>query len=167
MTARFCPQCAGPLVERVPPGDNRPRLVCRDCGAVHYQNPKVVVGSVAVRDGRVVLVKRGVDPQKGKWGLPAGYLELGETLEDGAAREMLEETGLEIAVSRLLNVYTRVEAGVINVLYLAEVTGGEPVAASEETLEVGQFLPEEIPWDTLAFASHRWALEEWLGRREP
>lgn len=166
MTARFCPDCGGALRERVPPGDTRPRLVCDDCGAIHYQNPKIVVGAVVVHDGRVVLIRRGIEPQKGKWGLPAGFLELGETLEAGAVRETREETGLEIAVSRLLNVYTRVEAGVINVLYLAEVTGGEPAATSHETLEVGQFLPDEIPWDDLAFPSHRWALEEWLGRRD-
>ncbi|GIW06977.1 MAG: ADP-ribose pyrophosphatase [Dehalococcoidia bacterium] len=165
MSARFCPHCGSALHERVPPGDSRPRLVCTGCGHVHYLNPKVVVGAVAVNDGRVVLIKRGIEPQKGKWGLPAGYLELGETLEAGAARETLEETGLEIAISRLLNLYTRVEAGVINVLYLADVIGGNPTPASHETLEVGQFLPDEIPWDELAFPSHRWALEEWLGNR--
>ncbi|MFN8535459.1 MAG: NUDIX hydrolase [Dehalococcoidia bacterium] len=165
MSARFCPNCSGALAEQTPPDESRPRLVCQACGHIFYENPKIVVGAIALREGRVVLIRRGIEPQRGKWGLPAGFLELGETLEAGAAREMQEETGFEITVARLLNVYSRVEAGVINVLYLADVTSGQPSAASHETIEVGQFLPDEIPWDELAFSTHRWALEEWLGHR--
>jgi ADP-ribose pyrophosphatase YjhB (NUDIX family) len=163
MTMKFCPSCAGHLSERVPAEDTRPRLVCDDCGYVFYQNPKIVVGALATHQGKVVLIKRGIEPRRGFWALPAGYLELGETLEAGAVRETLEETGLEIEIGRLLNVYTRVEAGLINVLYLAEVKQGSP-RTSLESLEVCHFHPDHIPWDELAFPSHRSALEEWLGR---
>lgn len=161
---RYCPSCGGTLAERQPLDDNRLRLMCNDCDFVVYENPKIVVGAVATDAGRVVLVQRGIEPRRGFWGLPAGYLELGETLAEGAIREMQEETGLVIEIERLLNNYDRPEAGVINVVYLAKVVGGEPVLC-DETLAVGHFDASTIPWNDLAFPSHRSALEEWLAQR--
>ncbi|GIW12137.1 MAG: ADP-ribose pyrophosphatase [Dehalococcoidia bacterium] len=164
MSFRYCPRCGGALVERQPPGDNRLRLVCTGCGDVLYQNPKVVVGALVVKDGAVLLTRRAIEPQRGRWALPGGYLELGETLEEGARREVAEETGLAITLTGLFNVYTRVEAGIVHVLYLAEAPATSEAHPGEETSELRYFAPADIPWEELAFSSHRWALEEWLQR---
>ncbi|MCS7002793.1 MAG: NUDIX domain-containing protein, partial [Dehalococcoidia bacterium] len=115
--------------------DTRQRLICDQCGYIVYQNPKLVVGALIEHDDRIVLVRRGIEPRRGYWGLPAGYLELGETVEAGATREAHEETGYQIVISRLLNLYTRVEAGIVNVFYLARIVGGHP-RLSEETLDI-------------------------------
>lgn len=158
--ARFCPRCAGPLEEKQLPSETRPRLVCTACNHILYLNPKVVVGAIPVAGDKAILLRRAIEPRKGAWTFPAGYVELGETVEAAALRETWEETNLEVEISSLLNVYSRPEVGIIVIVYLARIRGGEP-QTGPETLEIASFLPEEVPWGELAFDSTRWALRDW------
>jgi ADP-ribose pyrophosphatase YjhB (NUDIX family) len=157
----------GPRERRVPEGDDRPRLVCPECTYVVYENPKVVVGSVVLaEDGRVLLCRRAIEPRRGFWTLPAGYLELGESPEEGARREAREEACAHIELEGLLAVYSVPRISQVQLMYRARLA--EPaIAAGPESLEVGLFGWEEIPWDELAFPTVHWALHhhrERLGR---
>ena len=107
------------FVRQIPEGDNRERMVCADCGHVAYENPKVVVGSVVVADGRVLMCRRAIEPRKGFWTLPAGYMELGETLEEGAAREAFEEAEAVIAIDGILGVFSIARIGQVQVIFRA------------------------------------------------
>ena len=150
------------FVRQVPEGDNRERMVCADCGHIAYENPKVVVGSVILSDGKVLMCRRAIEPRKGFWTLPAGYMELGETLEEGAAREALEEANAEIAIDGILGVYSIARIGQVQVIFRARFASGEPAfGAGEESLEVRLFGWDEIPWSEIAFPSVRWALDAW------
>jgi ADP-ribose pyrophosphatase YjhB (NUDIX family) len=151
------------FIRQVPEGDNRERMVCADCGYVAYQNPKVVVGAVVVADGCVLMCRRAIDPRKGFWTLPAGYMELGETLEEGAAREVLEEAEASIAIEGILGVFSIARIGQVQVIFRARFSdAGPPVfGAGPESLDVRLFRPDEIPWDEIAFPSVHWALNAW------
>jgi ADP-ribose pyrophosphatase YjhB (NUDIX family) len=142
---------------RVPDGDSLERDVCERCGFVAYDNPKIVVGSVVRSPGGVMMCRRAIAPRIGFWTLPAGYLEHGETPEEGARREALEEAGAEIALDALLAVYTIRRLAQVQLIYRAELRGG--YAAGPESLEVREFGWDELPWDELAFPSVSWALE--------
>jgi ADP-ribose pyrophosphatase YjhB (NUDIX family) len=155
------PKPRGPCVTRIPEGDNRPRLVCDDCGFVAYENPKVVVGSVTRWDGRILLCRRAIEPRRGFWTLPAGYLELHEETAAGACREALEEACARIEIDGLLAVYNIPRLSQVQLIYRARLLDGE-IAPGPESLEVRLFAPEEIPWDELAFPSVRWALEQYF-----
>jgi ADP-ribose pyrophosphatase YjhB (NUDIX family) len=155
-TARF--------VRRVPEGDDRERLVCGDCGFVAYENPKIVVGSVVAEGGRILLCRRAIEPRRGFWTLPAGYMENGETVEQGAAREAWEEAQARIALDGVLAVCSIPRISQVQILFRARLA--EPgFAAGPESLEVGLFAWEDIPWDEIAFPTVKWALDAW--RRAP
>jgi ADP-ribose pyrophosphatase YjhB (NUDIX family) len=156
----FCPACGKALVERVLEEDHRPRLVCPD-GHVTWRNPRLVVGTLPVRDGRVHLARRSIEPGAGRWTYPGGFLELGEAAQEGARRETEEETQLRVEVGRLLGAYSRPYAGVVTLIYEAMVVGGE-VLPGVETSEVRAFGPDEIPWDELAFSTVESALRDWV-----
>jgi ADP-ribose pyrophosphatase YjhB (NUDIX family) len=145
----------------VPEGDNRPREICDSCGYVAYDNPKIVVGSVVATDGRVLLCRRAIEPRRGYWTLPAGYLEHGETLAEGAAREAHEEAGAEITLDGVLALYNISRIGQVQVMFRAQFAGAVQFAAGIESLDVRLFAWDEIPWDELAFPSVRWALDAW------
>jgi ADP-ribose pyrophosphatase YjhB (NUDIX family) len=151
------------FVRQIPEGDNRERMVCADCGHVAYENPKVVVGSVVVADDRVLMCRRAIEPRRGFWTLPAGYMELGETLEEGAAREALEEAEAVIAIDGILGVFSIARIGQVQVIFRARFAApGPPVfGPGEESLEVRLFTPDEIPWEEIAFPSVHWALNAW------
>ena len=162
--SRYCMHCGQRLTTAVPEGDSKRRMVCLDCGFIHYINPRPVAGTIPVRDdGAILLVRRAIEPRMGSWVFPGGYMDVGETAEEAVARETREEALLEVEDLRLIGVYTRTEAGVVVIVYEARALG-EP-GAGEETLEVGWFPPEGIPWDELAFDSTEWALREWVARR--
>lgn len=148
------------FARKVPEGDNRERLVCGDCGFVNYENPKIVVGSVITWDDRILLARRAINPRKDYWTLPAGFMEMHETTAEGAAREALEEACAKIEIDALLAVYNIPRIGQVQIMYRARLA--EPdFAAGEESLEVGLFAWEEIPWDRLAFPSVLWSLRHW------
>jgi ADP-ribose pyrophosphatase YjhB (NUDIX family) len=148
------------FVLRIPEGDDRPRMTCADCGFIAYENPKVVVGSVALWEDRILLCRRAIEPRRGYWTLPAGYLELNESTEAGAAREAMEEATAKIALEGVLAVYNIPRISQVQVIYRARLV--DPVVApGPESLEVALFRWEEIPWDEIAFPSVHWALGHW------
>jgi ADP-ribose pyrophosphatase YjhB (NUDIX family) len=148
---------------RTPEGDNRERMICVDCGHIDYQNPKVVVGSVVVSDGKVLLCRRAIEPRLGYWTLPAGYLELGETLEEGAAREAMEEATAAISIDGILAVFSIARIGQVLVMFRGRFAdNGTPrFSPGPESLDVGLFAWDEIPWNEIAFPSVQWALDAW------
>lgn len=156
----FCPACGKPVEVRVLEADHRPRLVCPD-GHVTWRNPRVVVGTIPVRDGRVYLARRAIEPAHGRWTCPGGFLELGESTQEGARRETEEETRLLVEIGRLVGAYSRPHAGVVTMIYEANVIGGEPEPGAE-TSEVRGFGPDQIPWEELAFSTVESALRDWV-----
>lgn len=151
------PRAKGPTIPKVPEGDTRERLVCEDCGFVLYRNPLVVVGAVCRWQDEVLLCRRAIDPQRGLWTIPAGYLELNETTAEGAAREAMEEAQARVEVGPLLAVYSIPRISQVQVIYAATLVSPE-VAPGVETLEVKLTRWDDIPWDELAFPSVHWAL---------
>jgi ADP-ribose pyrophosphatase YjhB (NUDIX family) len=145
--------------KRVPDGDNRERLVCGECGWVNYVNPKIVVGAVCRLDDRVLLCRRAIEPRKGYWTIPAGFMEERETSADGAAREAMEEANAQLIMGPLLAVYNIPRISQVQLIYKAEMASPE-VSPGEESLEVRFFTFDEIPWDELAFPSVHWALTQ-------
>jgi ADP-ribose pyrophosphatase YjhB (NUDIX family) len=142
---------------RVPEGDNRPRRGCDACGFVDYVNPRVVVGAVCLWERRVLLCRRGIEPRKGFWTVPAGFLEQNETAEAGAAREAWEEARARIRIEGLLGLYSVPRISQVQIMFRARLLSPE-VSPGEESLEVGLFDWDAIPWGELAFPSVRWAL---------
>ena len=147
----------GPIVPRIPDGDNRERMTCAECGFIHYDNPKIVVGSVARWGARVLMCRRAINPRRGFWTLPAGYLELNESTSAGAEREAWEEAQARIRIEGLLAIYDIPRISQVQLIYRARLVD-ENVAAGPESLEVALFAWDDIPWEELAFPSVRWAL---------
>lgn len=159
----YCSSCGASVSRRIPEGDNRERWVCDACGRIHYQNPLPVVGCVAEQGGRILLCKRSIEPRYGYWTVPAGFMELGETLAEGAARETLEEACAEVEVGRLFASIDVVEAGQVHFFFTGRLKGGYGVG--EESLAVELFAEDEIPWDEIAFRSGKFALEKYFEDR--
>jgi ADP-ribose pyrophosphatase YjhB (NUDIX family) len=145
---------------KTPDGDTSERQVCTACGYIAYENPKIVVGTVVVDEGRVLLCRRAIEPRSGFWTLPAGYLELRETTAEGAKREALEEAGADIALEGILAVYNISRIGQVQIIYRGTMQS-PGLNAGIESLEVGFFSWEDIPWDRIAFPSVHWALHAW------
>jgi ADP-ribose pyrophosphatase YjhB (NUDIX family) len=150
---------------RVPEGDTYERYICGQCGHIHYSNPKIVVGSVVALENRILLCRRAIEPRKGLWTLPAGFLEENETPEDGARREAREEACADIVIEALLAVYAVTHISQVQLMYRARLDA--PVfAAGPESLEVSLFDWGEIPWAELAFPSVRWALADYEASKD-
>ena len=148
------------FVRRVPEGDDRERLTCADCGYIAYENPKVVVGSIVTTPEGILLCRRAIHPRPGYWTIPAGYMEMGETAEEGAMREAWEEARARIALEGVLAVYSIARLGQVQVIFRARLA--EPgFAPGLESLEVCSVAWDDIPWADLAFPSVRWALDAW------
>jgi ADP-ribose pyrophosphatase YjhB (NUDIX family) len=154
------PTPRGPTILSVPEGDNRERLVCPDCGFINYENPKIVVGSVCVWEERFLLCRRAINPRRGFWTLPAGFLELKESTPAGAIREAWEEAQARIVIDGLLAIYDIPRISQVQIMYRAHLAAPN-FAAGPESLEVKLFAWDEIPWDDLAFPSVRWALDHY------
>ena len=155
--ARFCPRCGVEAVIDYPR-----RIACPSCGYEAFFNPKPVAAAVPVdRDGRVILLRRGIEPRRGYWTFPGGFVDLGESVEDAAHRETMEELSMEIELGPLLGVYSRSDERVVLVVFRARALG-EPTAIPPEATEVRAFSPDEIPWDELAFWSTERALRDVL-----
>jgi len=161
---KFCSNCAAPVVQRVPPGDSLPRYVCDQCGEIHYQNPKLVVGAVPEWEGRLLLCRRAIEPRYGYWTLPAGFMENDETAGDAAARETLEEAGARIA---LIDAYTMISVPMVNqvhLFYRARLLDLE-FKPGEESLEVALFEEDALPWKQIAFRTVGLTLRHWFADR--
>ena len=146
----YCSNCGHVLKHEIPKGDNRKRYCCSNCDAIHYQNPNLVVGTLPFKGDRVLLCKRAIDPRYGLWTLPAGFLENGETIQEGAFRETLEETDTKVKIKSLYAIFNIPQISQIYMLYLAEVLDSN-FKPTTESLEVQLFKETEIPWDSLAF----------------
>jgi ADP-ribose pyrophosphatase YjhB (NUDIX family) len=142
----------------VPDGDTHERLVCPDCGYIAYDNPKIVAGAVCVWEDRVLLCRRAIEPRLGHWTIPAGFMELGETVAEGAAREVWEEACARVEIGDFLGIYEIAHISQIYMIYRARMTAPD-FASSVESSEVDLFAWDQIPWDDLAFPSVHWALE--------
>lgn len=150
---------AGPRVRQVPAGDDRQRLVCPDCGHIHYENPKIVVGVVAATpDDRLLLARRAIPPRVGYWTIPAGYLELNESPTDGVRREAYEEAGAAVTLDQLLAIYAIERIHQVQLIYRGWLAAEPALEAGPESAELGLFPRTAIPWDDLAFPTVRWAL---------
>ena len=164
---RFCSNCGGSLVFGPVEGEDRDRLACERCGFVRYVNPRLVVTTLPITErGEVVLIKRGIAPGYGRWAQPGGFLEIDETVEEAAARETLEETGLEVELGEIIGLYSRLVAEVVTVAFEARIVGGKPTA-TRESLETRPFAPGEIPWNEIAFETSVRALLDWVARVRP
>ena len=161
---RFCPRCAGQLENRVLKEGDPDRLVCEACGFVFYLGPKLVAGAIVELDGEIVLIQRAIEPGYGRWTFPGGFVERGEVAEAAAARETLEETGLEVEATGIVGLYTYEDQVPAIVVFAAEATGGEPEPL-DETLDVRAFPREGLPWGEMAFPSTEHALKDYLRRR--
>ncbi len=150
---------AGPRTRMVPPGGDRERLVCPDCGYVAYQNPLIVVGSVATWEDRILLCRRAIPPRQGYWTLPAGFMEERETTQEGAAREAWEEARARITVDGLLAVYDIPKISQVQLIFRARLVTPE-IACGPESAEVGLFRWKDIPWTEIAFPTVHWSLME-------
>ena len=163
---KFCADCGHPVKIQVPEGDTLPRAVCSNCGAVHYENPRVVVGCVPEWRERILLCRRAIEPRRGYWTAPAGFLEIGESMHAAAARETAEEALAQVEIGSLLSVVNVLHAAQVHVMFRAQMRTEEH-GAGVESLETALFTEAQIPWDEIAFASIRFALERYfLDRRE-
>lgn len=161
---KFCPDCGGPVQLRIPPGDNRARAVCELCGTIHYQNPRIVVGCVPERHGRILLCQRAIEPRRGYWTFPAGFYEIGETLAQAAARESLEEALARVQIGSLLAITHLLHAAQVHMTFRATLLD-EAFGVGAESLQVGLYEELEIPWDSLAFPSIDFALRCYFADR--
>lgn len=162
---RFCPKCGGPLEPRTVKAGEPPRPVCARCGFVFYLDPKVAVGTIiSGGDGRLVLVRRAIEPGYGLWVFPGGYVDRGEVITAAAMREAREECGLEIRLDGLVNIYSYPRRPLVIIVYAATAIGGE-LCSDDECLEARLFARDSIPWNELAFQSTGDALRDYLAGR--
>jgi ADP-ribose pyrophosphatase YjhB (NUDIX family) len=161
---KHCKVCGGATVYVIPVDDNRERATCTACGTVHYENPLNVVGTVPVWGDRVLLCRRNIEPRYGLWTLPAGFMELGETTEQGAARETVEEAGARFEMQGLFSVLSVVRVGQVHLYFRARLLDID-FAPGPETIEARLFTEDEIPWDELAFRTVRDTLKYFFADR--
>jgi ADP-ribose pyrophosphatase YjhB (NUDIX family) len=161
---KHCRACGGEIQYRIPADDNRERAVCTVCSTIHYENPINVVGTVPIWGEQVLLCKRNIEPRWGKWTLPAGFLELGETTAEGAARETDEEAGAHIELGPLFSLLNVVRAGQLHLFYLATMRDLS-LNPGPETIEARLFREDEIPWDEIAFRTVRETLRAYFDDR--
>ncbi len=164
---RYCSRCGKPLAPALLPEENRERLACANCGFIAYVNPRLVVTTIPVTDaGEAILLRRGIEPGRGWWAQPGGFLEVDETVHQAAVRETLEETGLLVTPGELVGLYSRLEAAVVTVAFEASISGGT-ARTTPEALEVRGFAPDAIPWGEIAFKTSFFAIRDWVRLRAP
>jgi ADP-ribose pyrophosphatase YjhB (NUDIX family) len=166
-TLNYCSRCGASLSLGSLPGEDRERLACDACGYIAYVNPRLVVTTLPITaDGDVMLLRRGIEPGRGLWAQPGGFMEIDETVRGGAIRETLEETGLIVEPGEIVGLYTRPEAAIVVIAFVAEIVGGVPTV-TPEALETRPFAPDAIPWSEIAFRTTEWALRDWVRRVRP
>lgn len=158
---KYCSTCGEQVEQRIPEGDNRHRYVCVSCETIHYQNPRIVAGTVPVLDGRVLLCRRAIEPRYGYWTLPAGFMENSETTLEAAARETLEEALATVTMEDLYTIIHVPHIDQVHMFYRATLNN-EDFGAGQESLETRLFSLDEIPWDQLSFPTVRRTLELFL-----
>ena len=161
---KFCSQCGGTITEMIPEGDNRLRFVCGACETIHYQNPRIVAGCLPVLDGQVLLCKRAIEPRRGYWTLPAGFMENGETVQQAAERETREEACAKVTALQLYTLFDLPHINQVYMFFRAELVDNG-FRAGDETLEVRLFKQADIPWSELAFPTVGRTLEYFFADR--
>ena len=161
---KFCSNCAAPVARRVPPGDNLQRWVCDQCGEIHYQNPRLVVGSIPEFEGRLLLCRRAIEPRYGYWTLPAGFMENGETTAQAALRETLEEAGARVELGAPFSMISVPYVDQVHLFYRARLLAPD-FKPGEETLEVALWDEAAIPWKDIAFRTVGLTLKRWMADR--
>jgi ADP-ribose pyrophosphatase YjhB (NUDIX family) len=161
----FCPTCGAPVTLKTPPGDNLPRHVCSSCGAIHYQNPKMVIGCLAEWDDAVLLCRRAIEPRYGLWTLPAGFMEIGETVAQAAVRETLEEANARVELTDLFSMLSVPHVNQVHIFYRARLLDLE-FGPGAESLEVQLFPEHDIPWQALAFRTISTTLNHYYSDRK-
>lgn len=155
----YCSNCGSKkLAFEVPKGDSLPRFICKDCETIHYLNPKIIVGSLPVWEDRILLCKRAIEPRYGKWTLPCGFMENGETVEEGAMRETAEEANARIRIQGIQSIYSIPHINQVYMVFLSELIDLN-FSPGEESLEVELFREEEVPWEEIAFSAVKFSLE--------
>jgi len=162
---KHCKNCGTAVVYRVPDdGDTKERAVCPACSTIHYENPLNVVGTLPYWGDKVLLCKRNIEPRMGKWTLPAGFMEMNETVAEGAARETLEESGAQFAMEGFFSLLSVPRVGQVHVFYLARLLS-DVFKPGFETIETRLFAEDEIPWDEIAFRTVKETLEHYFADR--
>lgn len=160
----YCSHCGNKISFGAVPDEEKSRYYCEKCGTIHYQNPKIIVGSIPQWENKVLLCKRSIKPRYGLWTLPAGFLEMGEKVEDGAIRETREEAHANIEIVRLFSIYNLPNVGQVYLMFLADLVDPD-FQAGTESLEVRLFKENEIPWDKMAFSAIKFTLEKYFADR--
>ncbi len=159
---RFCPLCGGTMQMRTVIPDYKKFKVCDRCSFVHFPSPKLVAGCLVIDRGRVLLLRRGIEPQIGKWTFPGGYVDLGESPAAAALRETREEVGMQVELGRVLGVYADAANPIAAVVVYLATPGVEEASVTDEATEVHYFAPPEIPWHEIAFSTTSDALRDWI-----
>ena len=162
---KFCANCGAKVVQRVPPGDSLPRWLCDECGEIHYQNPKLVVGTIPEHEGRILLCRRAIEPRYGYWTLPAGFMENDETTAQAAARETQEEAGANIEMGEPFTLISVPRVNQVHLYYQARLKNLE-FKPGEESLEVALMDESQIPWKEIAFRTVGLTLKHWFADRK-
>ncbi|MDR1424409.1 MAG: NUDIX hydrolase [Azoarcus sp.] len=160
----YCSECGAPVTLCVPEGDTKSRYVCVQCGVVHYQNPRMIVGAIPEWGERILLCRRAIDPRYGKWTLPAGFMEKGETTSEAAARETLEEACAHIEVTEMFSLIDVPRIDQVHIFYRARLLEAD-FKPGEESLETALFREEEIPWEEIAFHTTQITLRHYFDDR--
>ncbi len=162
---KFCSDCGQALESRIPPGDQRLRFVCTVCGTIHYENPRIIAGCVPEWRGQILLCKRAIEPRRGYWTFPAGFLENGEAVQEGAAREAVEEALAKVEIGSLVSIVNVVRAHQVHMTFRARLLDAD-FGVGEESLEVDLYDEADIPWSEIAFLSVEFALRRYLDDRK-
>ena len=162
---KYCSQCGHKVVKRVPEDDHRMRSVCTHCDHIHYENPRMITGTLPVWQGKILLCKRGIEPRLGYWTLPGGFLENDESLIEGALRETLEEACAEVLPTQLLSIISLPSVNQIHCFYLADMTSPD-FAITPESTEIALVDLADIPWDDIAFRTVKKTLEHYCKHRD-
>jgi ADP-ribose pyrophosphatase YjhB (NUDIX family) len=165
---KFCSSCGHPVTLRVPDGDHLPRFVCTSCNTIHYENPRIIAGCVIEIGGKILLCRRAIEPRHGFWTTPAGFMENGESVQQGAAREAMEEALAHVKIGSLLAIVNVLRAHQVHITFratLADPSADPPFGIGPESLESQLYAEEDIPWGDLAFLSVEFALRRYLEDR--
>jgi len=162
---KYCSLCGAPVELRQPPNDSHTRHICTACGEVHYQNPKLIVGAIPVWQDKILLCRRAIEPRRGLWTLPAGFMENGETTTEAAARETLEEANAQVEIGELYSLYNLPYISQVHLLFRAKLLNLD-FSPGVESLEVQLFSEQEIPWDALAFRAVYFTLQHFFADRK-
>jgi ADP-ribose pyrophosphatase YjhB (NUDIX family) len=166
---KFCSDCGQPLTLRIPDGDHLPRFVCAACGTIHYQNPRIIAGCVIDVEGRILLCKRAIEPRYGFWTIPAGFMENGESVQQAAAREAMEEALADVQIGSMLALVNVLRAHQVHIMFRARLRRSDPgvpaFGIGPESLETQLYDESAIPWPDIAFLSVEFALRRYLDDR--